>query len=153
MNKKILLLPAISILALPFVHPFGAVRQQHSSELMPDVQWNDPRVLPLLEKSCQNCHSQRTQWPVYSYLPLVSWVMEKDVAEARQHMDLSRWNQYSIEEKRDLLVRIGAEVRSHEMPLPRYVLLHPEAHLSDSDIQAIYEWTRTQRRALRSQRE
>src|ERR1700722_15353768 len=108
MNKKIFLLPAISMLALPFVHPFGAVRQQSSPAMIPDVQWNDHRVLPLLEKTCQNCHSQRTQWPLYSYLPLVSWAMEKDVAEARQHMDLSRWNEYSVNEKRDLLARIGA---------------------------------------------
>ena len=56
-------------------------------------------------------------------------------------------------EKRDLLARIGAEVRSRQMPLPRYVLLHPEARLSDAEIQAIYEWTKAQRRALRNQRE
>jgi hypothetical protein len=36
------------------------------------------------------------------------------------------------------------------MPLPRYVLLHPEARLSDEEMQAIYDWTREQRRALRS---
>ena len=127
MTKKIFWLPAISMLVLPLVHPFGPVRQQHSSTLLPD----DPLVRPLLEKACQNCHSQRTEWPLYSYLPVVSWALEKDVAEARQHMDLSRWDQYSKEQKRDLLARIGVEVRNHQMPLPRYLLLHPEARLSE----------------------
>jgi len=146
------LLAGIGVLALPFVHPFGPVRQERSSALLPGVQWDDPRVLPLFEKACQNCHSQRTQWPLYGYLPLVSWALEKDVAEARQHKDLSQWNRYSIEEKRDLLARIGAEVRSHQMPLSRYLLLHPEARLSDAEIQVIYQWTKAQRRALRNQR-
>jgi cytochrome c len=83
----------------------------------------------------------------------VSWALEKDVDEARQHMDLSQWDRYSIEEKRDLLARIGAEIRSHQMPLSRYLLLHPEARLSEAEIQVIYEWTKGQRRGLRNQRE
>jgi len=146
-------LAAIPVLALPFVHPFGPVRQQRSTALLPGVQWDDARALTLFERACQNCHSQRTEWPLYSYLPLVSWALEKDVAEARQHMDLSRWDRYSIEEKRDLLTRIGAEIRNHQMPLSRYLLLHPEARLSEAEIQIIYEWTRGQRHGLRTQRE
>lgn len=157
MTKKYCLLAAISALALPFVHPFGPVKQQHSPTLLPGVSWNnpsdDPRVLLLFERACQNCHSQRTQWPLYSYLPVLSWALEKDVAEARQHMDLSRWDQYSDEQKRDLLARIGTEVRNHQMPLPRYLLLHPEAHLSEGEIQIIYEWTKAQRRAIRNRPE
>jgi len=119
--------------------------------LLPGVERDDPRALALFEKACQNCHSQRTEWPLYSYLPLVSWALEKDVAEARRRMDLSRWDEYSMDEKRDLLARIGTEVRKREMPLPRYLLLHPEARLSEAEIEIIYQWTKTQRRAMRNQ--
>jgi hypothetical protein len=145
MIKKLLLLAALSALPLPFFHPFGPVRQQHTRAQLPD----DPLALPLLERACQNCHSEQTKWPIYSYLPFVSWAVEKDVAEARQHLNLSRWDQYSNEQKQDLLARIGTKVRSRQMPLPRYVLLHPEARLSDVEIQVIYDWTKAQRRALR----
>jgi hypothetical protein len=79
--------------------------------------------------------------------------LEKDVAQARQHLDLSRWDQYSTEQKLDLLARVGTEVRKREMPLRRYVLLHPEARLSETEIRVIYEWTKAQRRALRNQGE
>src|SRR5580658_4633129 len=147
--KKLCWLAAIPALALPFLHPFGPVRRQFSPALLPGLQWDDPRALKLFEKACQNCHSQRTEWPLYSYLPVVSWALEKDVAEGRGHMDLSRWDQYSVDERRDLLARIGTEVRNHEMPLPRYLLLHPEARLSESEIEVIYEWTKSQRRAMR----
>jgi cytochrome c len=148
--QKLLCLAVISALPLPFVHPFGPVKQAHSQAMLPGVQSDDPRALMLFERACQNCHSQRTEWPLYSYLPVMSWALEKDVADARKKMDFSRWDQYSKEQKRDLLARIGAEVRSHEMPLSRYVLLHPEARLTDADIQVIYEWTQAQRRALRN---
>jgi hypothetical protein len=149
-TRKFYWLSAVSVFALPFVHPFGPVRQQQSANLMLGVEWDNPRVLTLIQKACQNCHSQRTQWPVYSYLPGLSWALEKDVADARRHMDLSRWDQYSNEQKRDLLARIGTEVRNRRMPLPRYTLLHPEARLSTVEIQAIYEWTKKQRHALRN---
>jgi hypothetical protein len=144
-TKKLFVLPAIAVLALPSIHLFGPVRQQHSSAPLP----GDAIVRPLLEKACANCHSEQTKWPVYSYLPLVSWALEKDVSEARDHMDLSRWDQYSVEQKRDLLARIGAEIRTREMPLPRYLMLHPEARLSDAEVQLIYEWTKAERRKFR----
>ena len=131
-------------LALPFIHPFGDVKAQSSPA--PLVGMN-----PMIERACQNCHSERTEWPAYSYLPLVSWAIEKDVAEGREHLNLTHWDdRYSTEDKRDLLARIATMVRNRQMPLPRYVLLHPEARLSDQEIQAIYDWTREQRRALRS---
>jgi cytochrome c len=140
--RQICLFATASLLALPFVHPFGPVRQQWSGNPLPDA--------PLLTKVCGNCHSERTEWPLYSYLPGVSWVLEKDVADARAHLNLSRWSGYSAEERRDLLGRIAAEIRSHEMPPARYKILHPEARLSDADIQAIGDWTKTQRHLLRN---
>lgn len=151
--KKICWVIACGTLVLPFVHPFGPVKDQHSPNLLQGAQEDQFLVRPLLEKACQDCHSRRTHWPAYSYLPVLSWPLEKDVAEARQHMDLSQWDQYSVDQKRDLLARIGAEVRKRRMPPPRYLMLHPEARLSDAEIQIIYEWTKAQRRATRNSRE
>ena len=152
MTKLLCCLISGCTLALPWIHPYGPVRQ-HTAGLTVNVPGNDQYVRTVLERACQNCHSQRTQWPAYSFLPLVSWAMERDVAEARRHMNLSQWDRYTAEQKQDLLARIGTKVRSRQMPLPRYVLLHPEARLSDSEIQAIYDWTKAQRRALRNQGE
>jgi hypothetical protein len=49
-----------------------------------------------------------------------------------------------------LLARIGTMVRNRQMPLPRYLMLHPEARLSDEEVQTIYEWSKNQRRGMRS---
>ena len=149
MTKQICALAIFPVMALSLIHPFGPVKQQHSQALLPGVQFDDHRVVQILERACQNCHSQRTKWPFYSHLPFVSWALEKDVAEARRHMDLSIWDQYSPEQKRGLLTSMGAEIRNRQMPLPRYLLLHSEARLSDADIQVLYEWTRSERRSLK----
>jgi cytochrome c len=131
------------------VHPFGGVKTAVSSApLFADAPVPSP-VMEIVSRSCQNCHSEKTEWPVYSYVAPASWMVEKDVHDARSHMNLSRWNDYSSERRQELLASIGSLVRNHQMPLPRYLLIHPEARLSDSDVNQLYQWTRSERKRLR----
>jgi hypothetical protein len=65
-------------------------------------------------------------------------------------MNLSRWQDYSIDDRLRLLSEIGSAVRNSEMPVQRYLLLHPEARLTDRERQSIYRWTRTERNRLRA---
>jgi hypothetical protein len=76
-------------------------------------------------------------------------MVENDVRNGRSHLNLSRWSDYSVQERRDRLTAIGAAVRNHAMPLPRYLYLHPEAKLSDGEIELVYQWTKSERRRLR----
>jgi len=91
-----------------------------------------------------------TEWPWYSYVAPVSWMIEDDVRRGRSHMDLSRWEEYTADQRIALLEQIPMIVRNRSMPLPRYRLLHPEARLSDSDIDHLSQWTRTERDRLPS---
>lgn len=49
-----------------------------------------------------------------------------------------------------LLTEIGSAVKNREMPVQQYVLLHSEARLPDQDRERIYEWTRAERKRLKS---
>jgi hypothetical protein len=55
----------------------------------------DRPTLALFERSFQNCHSENTKWPWYSRIPTASWMIAKDVREARSHVNFSNWNSYS----------------------------------------------------------
>src|SRR5262249_54925655 len=76
-----------------------------------------------------------------------SWMIAKDVHEARAHVNFSRWSSYGTEQQENL-TRIGAVVRTGRMPLPRYALLHREAVLTVPDRQEIYEWSRVEKKRL-----
>jgi hypothetical protein len=108
-----------------------------------------PEIARLVERACQNCHSERTEWPWYSYLAPMSWMIEKDVSTARIHMNLSRWQDYSPEQRIDLLTRMGVEVRNRKMPLPKYLKMHSEARLSAEDVQQLYSWAHSERKRLK----
>src|SRR5215469_822271 len=72
----------------------------------------DPRTSDIVSASCANCHSERTNWPWYSFVAPVSWIVERDVSRARKHMNFSRWSEYSIEQKRLLLGEIAGMVQA-----------------------------------------
>jgi hypothetical protein len=60
-------------------------------------------------------------------------------------MNLSRWQDYSPDDHLRLLSEIGSAVKNREMPVQRYLFLHPEARLTDAEREQIYRWTRTER--------
>lgn len=133
-----------------FVHPFGKVKAAAARKpLMQGVQIETP-VLATLKRSCRNCHSEETVWPWYSYIAPVSWLIEKDVQDGRDHFNMSRWDEYTLEDQSRILAEISAMVRRHEMPLSRYTLLHPDAKLTDQDIESIDRWGHAERKNVKA---
>ncbi len=108
----------------------------------------DPAVLALFERSCQDCHSEATRYPWYAYVAPVSFLIRSDIARGRNHLNLSRWNEYPLVRKERSLSEIANQVKDREMPLLQYTLLHPSARLSESDVNAIFQWTQAERARL-----
>ena len=136
------------------LHPFCAVRAHNSAApLLAGVEVH-PVVAQIVERSSQNCQSERTNWPWYSYVaPVsapVSWLLENDVWKARGHMNLSVWDQHTVEKRQEPLGELAAAVRSRQMPPPRYTLMHSSAKLSEAESDQIYRWARGERRRLKS---
>ena len=153
MIKKILIaLGTVAIAAVggSLIHPFGPTVPPGSNQTLFNGAQIDPEALAIVQRACQNCHSENTEWPWYSHVAPVSWLLARDVQQARSHMNLSQWQDYSTDDRLRLLSAIGSAVRNRAMPPQRYLLLHPEARLSDGERQQIYRWTRTERSRLRT---
>ena len=50
-----------------------------------------PDVARILQRSCLDCHSDRTRWPWYSNVAPVSWFVAGHVDHGRGEMNFSRW--------------------------------------------------------------
>lgn len=99
-----------------------------------------PEVRAVLERSCYDCHSRKSRWPWYATVAPVSWLVARDVHEAREHLDFTAWDGYSAKKRAKKLEEAWEEVDEGEMPLWFYVPLHPEARLSDADRALLREW-------------
>ena len=97
-------------------------------------------VMQILRTSCYDCHSNEVNWPWYSNVAPMSWLVAYDVDEAREHMNFSKWASYSADDKAEDIEEIWEEVEEGHMPLWYYLPLHPEAKLSDADKQTIKVW-------------
>jgi hypothetical protein len=98
----------------------------------------NPQVGKILERSCRDCHSNRTAWPWYSHIAPVSWIISKHVKEGREILDFSEWeNQPPSEGERMLICDAVSDGR---MPLSGYTAIHRNARLSHEDVESICKW-------------
>src|SRR5438067_2191860 len=88
--RKLLFRSGLLGVAASLVHPFGTVKTQPAGRPLFESALVDPVVLATIQRSCQNCHSDKTEWPWYSYVAPMSWMVEHDVRLGRSHVDLSR---------------------------------------------------------------
>jgi cytochrome c len=142
---------AVLIVALSLVHPWGNLRPGSPNAAILAGANAPGEIRNALARKCGDCHSNNTRWPLYSRIAPTSWLVEHDVHEGREHMNLSFWDQYSIDNRIDLLGKMGTQLRQRKMPLKQYLLLHPEARLSDEERKQIIDWTKLERRRLVAQ--
>src|SRR5882757_6731163 len=138
-------------LALARIHPFGNARlyAQRSKLFTPSTAGvpllmehssTPDNVRAILTEKCADCHSEQTRTPMYGRLAPISWLLERDIVQARAAMDLSRWDTYSAEEQDAFRANIALQVKIHNMPVIQYLVLHPKAEITDRDTWALTRW-------------
>lgn len=97
-------------------------------------------VQAILERSCYDCHSNKTTWPFYTYIAPVSWLVAKDVKNGRRHVNFSTWNRYDADRLTDIYDDIYDEIDEDGMPLWFYLPLHPKSKLTENDKMVLKDW-------------
>ena len=132
-------LTVAAVVALGYVHPFGNPRVESAKGLgtLLEGATMPADAKAVLVNKCADCHSSETRWPVYARIAPGSWLIERDIVEARKKMDLSHWEQMPADKQQVLTAKIFKEAKSGEMPPLQYRLLHWNAKLSKADVQTL----------------
>lgn len=104
-----------------------------------------PAAAGVLRRACMNCHSNETKWPAYSYIPPFSTIVTRDVENARKVMNFSEWSTQAGRRPglaASFLAASCSDMKVRRMPTTPYLLLHPEAKLSQADVDSFCSWTR-----------
>ena len=109
--------------AIQFI-PYG--RNHANPPVVQEPQWDTPKTRALFMRACADCHSNETKWPWYSNIAPVSWLVQHDVDEGREHFNVSNW----LHQKKNKGDEAAEEVREGDMPPLVYLPAHPEARLS-----------------------
>ena len=134
MLKKILIALAIIVVGIQFI-PVDRSNPPVTGKI--DAPSN---VLSILKASCFDCHSNETEWPWYSYVAPVSFLVSADVEDGRKRVNFSEWDKYDDEKRAKKLDAIIEEVEEGEMPLSKYTLMHPDAKMDETKIKVLKDW-------------
>ncbi|GAB3217713.1 heme-binding domain-containing protein [Algoriphagus aestuariicola] len=131
---------AILLLAIQLVpNELPAVESNNPGDLIQSgVVGEDVAVL--LKNACYDCHSNESKYPWYSNVAPASWLVAKDVREAREELNFSLWQDYDMMDQLGKLDDIYLEVDEGKMPLGIYTLMHPSAKLDETQRKTIVEW-------------
>jgi len=109
-----------------------------------------PEVAAILDRSCRDCHSNKTVWPWYTQIAPVSWWLSNHVNDGRRNLNLSEWGKLAPDRQDRKLRQLCDEVQDGQMPLSSYLPMHPVAKLSDQDKKVLCDWTDAERQRLSS---
>jgi hypothetical protein len=110
-----------------------------------------PEAAAILNRSCNDCHSNQTRWPWYTNVAPVSWFVINHVNDGRRLMIFSDWAQYDRSEQEGFLKKICREVKSGDMPIHSYLWLHGDAKLSSEDVKVLCDWASAESQRLSSE--
>lgn len=137
-RARYLILGAVLLLvAIQFVQPDRTNPPANPAASFAAVAKPAPEVAAILKRACGDCHSNETTWPWYSRVAPVSWLLAGDVKQGRAHLNLSEWNFLSPEASMIKLKDACKQVKAGDMLLWQYRLMHPEARLTQADIDRI----------------
>jgi len=118
----------VGIVALQLV-PYG--RDHTNPPVLQEPNWDSLATRALAVRACYDCHSNETVWPWYSNIAPMSMMLYQDVIDGRAVLNFSEWDAAAWnDEQTDRLVEVVAKA---QMPLPYYLILHPEAQLTDNE--------------------
>jgi hypothetical protein len=125
--RKILWILIALVAAIQLV-PYG--RDHTNPPVTLEPAWNSTETRATFDRACADCHSHQTEWPWYSHVAPVSWLVQHDVDEARANFNVSAV--ISHDEGHEA----AEEVLEGEMPPKVFLLAHPEARLTEDEKKA-----------------
>jgi hypothetical protein len=128
------LLGLLGLFVLLQLVPYG--RAHDNPPVVQEPNWDSPETRALAVRACYDCHSNESVWPWYSNVAPISWLVQRDVDEGRQHLNFSEWGSGREAERERELVEVVSE---GEMPPAIYLLQHSNARLTDAEKQQLID--------------
>lgn len=138
--KRILVVGLLALVGIQFI-PTDVNQQNYIPKTDIRYIYDVPdNVLNILETSCYDCHSNNTNYPWYSNVQPMRFLMDRHIREGKKELNFNEFMNYSNRRKKNKLKSIISQIKDDEMPLDSYTLMHGEAKLSADDKQEIINW-------------
>ena len=124
----------VLLFALIQLVPYG--KDHTNPRVLSNPAWDSSGTEMLVRGACYDCHSNETTWPWYSNVAPASWMVYRDVVEARATFN---FNELTIEQGKNLVGAMTEMVAENIMPPLQYTAIHAEARFSTAERQEIID--------------
>jgi hypothetical protein len=124
----------VIFIAIQFI-PYG--HNHTNPPVTQEPKWDSPQTRELAKRACFSCHSNETNWPWYSNIAPISWLLQHDVDEARSNMNFSEWDKIQRNAR-----QAPQDIDKNYMPQWYFVIVHPEASLTADEKQKLSQGLR-----------
>lgn len=150
MKKKILWGLLILIVLIQFIRP---AKNRSAIVAANDITNHYPvpdTVRGILKRSCNDCHSNNTEYPWYTNIQPVGWWLQHHVNEGKDGLNFSEFASYEIKDQHHMLHELIEEIEEDHMPLNSYLWIHKDAKLSPDDKKLLTDWANAVRAEIAS---
>ena len=140
LTKKILLAIGFVFIVLQFLRP---ARNKSGQVLATDISkivGISDNVQAVIKNTCYDCHSNNTNYPWYSNVQPIGWLLAKHIKLGKEALNFSEFGGYSPRRQLSKLNGIANSVKDDIMPLSSYKLMHKNAQLSANEKALIIHW-------------
>lgn len=109
-------------------------------------------VKPIFKEKCLDCHGVGREKPWYYILPGVRSLMDRDIEEAKEHMDMSKDFPFiGHGTAKDDLEAILTTIKDESMPPLQYRLIHWSSMLTFSEKKIVEQWVQQSIQSLKGE--
>jgi hypothetical protein len=148
MIKKIFIFLLLVFIIIQFIHPKPNKASGEQPNYIGNVYAVPGDVKPILEKACNDCHSNNTRYPWYSNIQPVDWWLTNHISNGKKHLNLDDFANRSPRYQYNKLGGIADEVKEGGMPLNSYTWIHKDAILTDAEKASLINWVNTIRDSM-----
>lgn len=140
MFKKIMLALLVALIIIQFIHP----KKNKAEGSQPNYIGNNftvpADVKTILEKACNDCHSNNSNYPWYANLQPVHWWMEKHIKDGKKHLNYDEYTNRPLRYQYHKMEETIEMIKEGEMPLNSYTWTHKDAKLSEQEKTKLISW-------------
>jgi hypothetical protein len=145
---KIILSAVIFLIIIQFIQPARNTSDGISATDISKTVRIPESVQALLKNTCYDCHSNNTDYPWYSNIQPIGWLMAYDIKRAKNELNFSEFGSYSQRRQSSKLEGIANSIRDGIMPLSSYKMMHKNAQLSANEKTLLINWSLQSKESL-----
>jgi hypothetical protein len=138
--KKIILGIAVLLVVIQFFRPEKNISSIPSANNIAKKYNTSNEVKVILNKACNDCHSNNTKYPWYSNFQPVAWWLDHHVNEGKGEINFDEFLTYPPKKARHKMEEVNEMIKEGEMPLNSYTWVHKDAVLTQAEKLVLAEW-------------